>query len=72
MGVPYPEMTEEEIQRQYDEQAEQISESLKAPPSNIDAAPDTEIVALIAYLQQLGKSEPYTPGVASAANSDEQ
>ena len=58
-------MPADEIQRLYEEQAKAISDELKAPPSNIDSAPESEIVALIAYLQQLGKYEAYNPAVAS-------
>jgi cytochrome c oxidase cbb3-type subunit I/II len=67
LGVPYPEMSDEEIAAQFDAQAKKIAAELAAPGSDIFVEPDREIVALIAYLQQLGKSQPYTPGAATAA-----
>jgi len=55
LGVPYPEMSDEEILAQVQEQAQSIVNDLE---SNFRAAqPDTQIVALIAYLQKLGTSE---------------
>jgi cytochrome c oxidase cbb3-type subunit I/II len=59
LGVPYPAMTADEIKMQALEQAVKIAEELKAQGKV--AAPDTQIVALIAYLQKLGKFE--TPEV---------
>ena len=53
LGVPYPAMTADEIKMQALEQAVKIAEELKAQGKV--AAPDTQIVALIAYLQKLGK-----------------
>ncbi len=57
LGVPYPEMSPAEIRRRVDAQAAEIVRDLRASDIVIEA--DREIVALIAYLQQLGKSEPY-------------
>jgi cytochrome c oxidase cbb3-type subunit I/II len=62
LGVPYDEMTPEEIQRQYDEQAAGIVENLRQ--DDIYVEPDREIVALIAYLQQLGVSRNLNAEVA--------
>jgi cytochrome c oxidase cbb3-type subunit I/II len=62
LGVPYDEMTPEEIQRQYDEQAAGIVENLRQ--DDIYVEPDREIVALIAYLQQLGVSRNLNTEVA--------
>ena len=59
LGVPYPAMTADEIKMQALEQAVKIAEELKAQGKV--AAPDTQIVALIAYLQKLGKFD--TPEV---------
>ncbi len=59
LGVPYPAMTADEIKMQALEQAVKIAEELKAQGKV--AAPDTQIVALIAYLQKLGKYD--TPEV---------
>lgn len=53
LGVPYQEMSDEAIINAANAQASQIATGLKA--SQIDVDPDRQIVALIAYLQQLGK-----------------
>jgi cytochrome c oxidase cbb3-type subunit I/II len=65
LGVPYPEMPSEEIYRLYMEQASKIAGDLRQPGTDIYVEPNSEIVALIAYLQQLGKSMPYTPRARS-------
>ena len=64
LGVPYPQMTDEEIFQQYREQAEQIAEDLRASEAYV--APESQVVALIAYLQKLGNSIPVAPAVAHA------
>ncbi|MCU0791665.1 MAG: cytochrome-c oxidase, cbb3-type subunit I [Opitutaceae bacterium] len=64
LGVPYPDWSEAELKAQVDEQAAGIAARLRA--ADILVEPSREIVALIAYLQKLGKSEPVTPQVASA------
>jgi cytochrome c oxidase cbb3-type subunit I/II len=55
LGVPYPNWTDAEIQTSVETQAKQITTELRAQGEY--CAPDKEIVALIAYLQKLGKSE---------------
>lgn len=55
LGVPYPDRTMEQITAEALAQGQLISDRLKK--EQIEVAPDREIVALIAYLQQLGKSE---------------
>lgn len=53
LGVPYPiDLSEEEIQAQIDEQAEEIVARLAEKGAFTE--PEKEIVALIAYLQKLG------------------
>ncbi|MFQ5583122.1 MAG: cytochrome-c oxidase, cbb3-type subunit I [Calditrichia bacterium] len=52
LGVPYPEGYDQKANEDLKAQAQQIVENLKA--SNIDADPNKEIIALIAYLQRLG------------------
>jgi cytochrome c oxidase cbb3-type subunit I/II len=52
LGVPYPNWTPEQIAANVDKQAKAIADDLKAAGSLI--APDKEIIALVAYLQQLG------------------
>ena len=59
LGVPYPTMTDVEIKENAIKQGIEIVEKLKA--EKLVASPDTKIVALIAYLQKLGKYD--TPEV---------
>ena len=56
LGVPYPAWTEAQIQANVAAQARAIADDLRTAGAYI--APDREIVALIAYLQKLGKSTP--------------
>ncbi|MBS1543510.1 MAG: cytochrome-c oxidase, cbb3-type subunit I [Bacteroidetes bacterium] len=53
VGVPYEEGYEQNANADLDQQASEITASLKA--DGVEVAPETEIVALIAYLQRLGK-----------------
>ncbi|MEY4940162.1 MAG: hypothetical protein RIQ93_1897 [Verrucomicrobiota bacterium] len=55
LGVPYPNWTPGQIQARVDEQAKAIAADLRAAGATV--APEAEIVALVAYLQQLGKFE---------------
>ncbi len=55
LGVPYAVLTPAEIQAQVDVQAQEIVARLRE--SDIQVKPSREIVAVIAYLQKLGKSE---------------
>jgi cytochrome c oxidase cbb3-type subunit I/II len=64
LGVPYPAQTPEEIQAEVDAQAAGIAARLRE--ADILVEPNREIVALIAYLQKLGKSEPVVRTTASA------
>ena len=52
LGVPYPEGYEQQAAADLRAQAEGIAAGLQR--GGIDAAPDREIIALIAYLQRLG------------------
>jgi cytochrome c oxidase cbb3-type subunit I/II len=63
LGVPYPNWTPEQIQSRVNEQAQGIAAGLKTAGAYV--APDKEIIALIAYLQTLGKSEPVAPKAAA-------
>lgn len=56
LGVPYPPATAEEIQRKYLEQGRIITDDLAK--SGVKIQPDKEIIAIIAYLQQLGRIPP--------------
>lgn len=53
VGVPYAEGYEETANEDLMKQAKVISENLSM--EGIDVAPETEVIALIAYLQRLGK-----------------
>jgi cytochrome c oxidase cbb3-type subunit I/II len=53
VGVPYPDGYEESAATDMLTQAKIVAEALKA--EGVETEPDTELVALIAYLQRLGK-----------------
>ena len=53
IGVPYPRGYEDQAAQDLELQAKEIVMTLKT--DGIEVAPDTEIIALIAYLQRLGK-----------------
>jgi cytochrome c oxidase cbb3-type subunit I/II len=55
LGIPYPNWTPEQIASRVKEQSTAIANDLRAAGAYV--APEKEIVALIAYLQQLGRSE---------------
>ena len=59
LGIPYPNWTPDQINTRVAEQARNISTELRTAGAYV--APEKEIVALIAYLQHLGKSETLTP-----------
>ncbi len=64
LGVPYPEsLTPEEIQAQALQQGREISEALAKDFHAVE--PDSQMVALIAYLQKLGTSQPVNKNLAS-------
>ena len=65
LGVPYPNWTPEQIDARVSEQAKGIAADLKTAGAYI--APEKEIVALIAYLQHLGRSENTAPASGAAA-----
>ncbi|HVS51552.1 MAG TPA: cytochrome-c oxidase, cbb3-type subunit I [Opitutaceae bacterium] len=67
LGVPYPNWTPEQIATRVDAQAKEISQRLRADGAYV--APDKEIIALIAFLQHLGKSENVHGAALSAASS---
>ena len=64
LGIPYPNWTPEQIATRVNEQAKSISDDLRAAGAYV--APEKEIIALIAYLQHLGKYEDLRPAVASS------
>jgi cytochrome c oxidase cbb3-type subunit I/II len=55
LGIPYPNWTPDQIKTRVAEQAKGISTDLRTAGAYV--APEKEVVALIAYLQSLGKSE---------------
>jgi cytochrome c oxidase cbb3-type subunit I/II len=59
LGVPYPAWTAADVSAAAADQARQITRDLRAQQRLV--APERELVALIAYLQKLGKFEPVTP-----------
>jgi cytochrome c oxidase cbb3-type subunit I/II len=64
LGVPYPAWTDAQITADVNQQAKAIVEDLKTAGGVI--APDKQIVALIAYLQKLGKYETVAPSSRAA------
>jgi cytochrome c oxidase cbb3-type subunit I/II len=60
LGVPYPEQTPVEVRAQVDRQARAIADELRAAGATVE--PGREIIALIAYLQRLGRSEEVAAG----------
>jgi cytochrome c oxidase cbb3-type subunit I/II len=65
LGIPYPDWTSEQIARQVSEQSQAIAKDLRTAGAYV--APEKEVVALIAYLQQLGHSESILPAVPTVA-----
>jgi cytochrome c oxidase cbb3-type subunit I/II len=64
IGVPYPNWSVGEIMEKCQEQADVIVKDLKE--SQVNAVPEKEIIAIIAYLQKLGKSEAAAPAPVAA------
>ena len=64
IGVPFAPMTPAEIQKSVQDQSETVARDLRKEGNYIE--PDREIVALIAYLQQLGKYDVVKTKVASS------
>jgi cytochrome c oxidase cbb3-type subunit I/II len=69
IGVPYPEMDAAAIQASVVNDSATVVANLKA--SMIEVAPEREIIAMIAYLQKLGKSE-IVPKAAVASSTPEK
>ena len=67
LGVPFAEQTPEELARCIVTQEQLIAADLKT--SGAEVPPDREIVALISYLQKLGKSEKTNPTPAAPATA---
>ena len=64
LGVPYPNWTPEQIMTRVDTQAQAIAADLKTAGAYVAA--DKEIIALIAYLQQMGHFEAVSPAQPGA------
>ncbi len=69
LGVPYPDWTPAEIQAGVEAQAQTIVKGLRTEGAL--TAPDREVVALIAYLQTLGKSEKLAPKPGANPDHDD-
>lgn len=54
LGVPFPDATDDEVIAQAKAQAAEIAADLLK--SQVEISPDKQVIAMIAYLQQLGKS----------------
>jgi cytochrome c oxidase cbb3-type subunit I/II len=67
LGVPMKGGTPDEIKKDAIAQSESIVAELKT--KGVDTIPDREIIALIAYLQKIGKSEPVKKEAAPAAHT---
>ena len=65
LGVPYPAWTPEQITQRAKDQSQAIAKDLRDAGAYV--APEKEIVALIAYLQQLGHSETVRPTAPTVA-----
>jgi len=65
LGVPFAPMTEEQLTESVTKQEQTIATDLHT--AGAEVPPDREIVALISYLQKLGKSEPVAPPSSSPA-----
>jgi len=65
LGIPYPNWTPEQVSTRVNDQAKAMAVDLRSAGAFI--APEKEIVALIAYLQVLGKSEPVGPAAPAVA-----
>lgn len=66
LGVPYEDGYEKEALQALQNQAKEIVEKLKTQDKNIQANPNKEIIALIAYLQRLGTDIQKKEQVASS------
>ena len=67
LGVPYPDWAPEQVAERVNDQSHAIAKDLRAAGAYV--APEKEIVALIAYLQQLGKSEAVRPPATVARST---
>ena len=68
LGVPYPNWTPEQIATRVSEQARAIAADLRTAGAYV--APEKEIVALIAYLQHLGKFESVRAAAPAVVRSE--
>jgi cytochrome c oxidase cbb3-type subunit I/II len=64
LGVPYPALSAQDIFDEVGSQSRTLSRDLRLAGAYV--APEKEIVALIAYLQTLGKSVPVAPKPTAA------
>jgi cytochrome c oxidase cbb3-type subunit I/II len=64
LGVPYPSQSPAAIDSEAKTQAKEIAQELRTQGHHVES--DREIIALIAYLQSLGKKSQPTPGSSPA------
>jgi cytochrome c oxidase cbb3-type subunit I/II len=64
LGVPYPNWTPEQINARVADQAKAIAAELRTAGAYV--APEKEMIALVAYLQVLGRSEPTASATVAA------
>ncbi|MBE2181662.1 MAG: cytochrome-c oxidase, cbb3-type subunit I [Chthoniobacterales bacterium] len=64
LGVPFPERSTEQIREEFLAQGREIAGDLEK--GGVRISPDKEVIALIAYMQQLGKFKPDAEKQASA------
>lgn len=68
LGVPYPAMTQHEIEQHAIEQSMEIATGMKADAVHLD--PESKMVAIIAYLQSLGRFQVPGDNPAEAAAAE--
>jgi len=68
LGVPYPQWTDAEITERVNTQATAIAQDLRAAGAYV--GPEKEIVAMIAYLQTLGRSESTVKPAKATVSAD--
>ena len=69
LGVPFPERSPEQLREEFLAQGRTIAADLAK--NGVEISPDTEIIALIAYIQQLGRyKQPSAPAPAAPAQAN--
>jgi cytochrome c oxidase cbb3-type subunit I/II len=63
LGVPYPDGFDQKATADYEKQAAKVVANLK--DAGVEVAPNTEIIALIAYLQRMGTDIKQQPAASN-------